>query len=229
MSDTCPICGGTGFLRRDDGSGLARPCACELQRRAQVRAREIRTASGVSDSLLQRFTFDAYQPGRAVSPKCDMAEIKRTCEAYAAEPHGWLILAGSYGVGKTHLAYAIAGELLRRCVPVYAASVPEMLGMIRNGFRDAQGMDAEARLQALRSVEVLILDDWGSEKGSDWVSETMFQVLNHRYNERMATVITTNLTPSELKTRDGRLASRMMDRDLSSVRVMIAGDYRRGK
>lgn len=218
-----------GFLRRNDGSGLVRPCRCELERRAQKRARELREASGVSDAMLQRFTFSAFEPARAVAPKCDIGEVKRVCEAFAAEPRGWLVLMGTYGVGKTHLAYAIAGELLKRAVPVYAASVPEMLGMIRNGFRDAQGMDAEARLQALRRVEVLVLDDWGTEKGSDWVGETMFQVLNHRYNERMATVITTNLTPAQLTARDARLASRLMDRNLSKWMIMNAGDYRRGK
>jgi len=130
------------------------------------------------------------------------------------------------GTGKTHLVYAIAGALLQRAVPVYAASVPEMLTMVRNGFSDAQGLSAEQRLTALRTVEVLVLDDWGTERGSDWVSETLFSVLNARYNDRLATVVTTNLAPKTLAERDGRLASRLLDRDLSQWHVLLAGDYR---
>jgi DNA replication protein DnaC len=102
-----------------------------------------------------------------------------------------------------------------------------MLAMIRSGFSDAQGLSAEQRLTTLRTIEVLVLDDWGTEKGSDWVSETMFTVLNARYNERLATVITTNLSPVELAKRDARLASRMLDTNLSRVLLLDAGDYRR--
>ena len=222
----CTICGDTGWLRRDDGSGLAKPCRCELERRAQKRARELRSASGVSDAIYNRLTFEAFDASKTVDPRCDMARIKAACEAFAAEPHGWLVLMGSYGTGKTHLVYAIAGALLQRAVPVYAASVPEMLTMVRNGFSDAQGLSAEQRLTALRTVEVLVLDDWGTERGSDWVSETLFSVLNARYNDRLATVVTTNLAPKTLAERDGRLASRLLDRDLSQWHVLLAGDYR---
>ena len=124
------------------------------------------------------------------------------------------------------MAYAIAGDLLRRSVPVYAASVPEMLATIRNGYSDAQGYTAEQRIRALRTVEVLVLDDWGTEKGSDWVSETMFGILNARYNDRLPTVITTNLSAEELRRKDARLASRLLDAELSTVCVLVAGDYR---
>jgi DNA replication protein DnaC len=221
----CATCGGAGWLRTGDGSPAV-PCRCTLKRQAEARAKELREASGVAPALFDRMTFAAYHPERAVKPVSDVAEAKRLCEEYAASPRGWLVLSGGYGTGKTHLAYAIAGDLLRRSVPVYAASVPEMLGMIRNGYSDDQGVTAEARLKALRQVEVLVLDDWGTERGSDWVSETMFTVLNSRYNDRRATVITTNLTPQELARKDARLASRMLDVDVSRVIVLAAGDYR---
>ena len=225
----CTLCGGSGvrYYEREGMAPAAGECVCRKRERAEKRARELREASGVSTALFERLTFDSYDPSKAVHAKCDLAAIKAACEAFAALPQGWLILAGSYGVGKTHLAYAIAGALLRRAVPVYAASVPEMLAMIRSGFNDAQGMSAEQRLNTLRTIEVLVLDDWGTEKGSDWVSETMFTVLNARYNERLATVITTNLAPTELVKKDARLASRMLDTELSQVLFLVAGDYRR--
>lgn len=226
---TCPICGGSGvrYYEREGLTPAAGECICRKRERAEKKARELREASGVSTALFERLTFASYDPSKVVGPRCDVAGIKRTCEEFAALPKGWLILAGPVGTGKTHLSYAIAGELLKRAVPVYAASVPEMLAMIRSGFSDAQGLSAEQRLTTLRTIEVLVLDDWGTEKGSDWVSETMFTVLNARYNERLATVITTNLSPVELAKRDARLASRMLDTNLSRVLLLDAGDYRR--
>jgi DNA replication protein DnaC len=225
----CTLCGGSGvrYYPREGLPDAAAECVCRKRERAERRAVALREASGVSETLFERFTFDTFLPEQALSPRCDMAAAKRACQEFAALPKGWLVLAGSYGVGKTHLAYAIAGALLRRAVPVYAASVPEMLTMIRGGFSDRQGYTAEQRLAALRTIEVLVLDDWGTEKGSDWVSETMFTVLNSRYNERLATVITTNLSPTELAQRDARLASRLLDAGLSRVLVLVAGDYRR--
>lgn len=231
---TCPICGGSGtrYYPREGQTDAAGECICVKRARAERRARELREASGVSNALFERLTFASYDPAKAVSPRCDIAAIKRTCEQFAAQPKGWLVLAGGVGGGKTHLVYAIAGELLKRAVPVYAASVPEMLAMIRSGFSDAQGLSAEQRLATLRKIEVLVLDDWGTERrkpeeGVDWVSETLFTVLNARYNERLATVITTNLSPVELAKRDARLASRMLDTNLSRVLLLDAGDYRR--
>ena len=226
MSD-CPICHGMSWLRPPNG-GPAIECECLLRRRAEKRARELREASGVSDAVYERLTFEAFDPRKTVAPKCDMYGIKAACVEFAAQPSGSLLLAGAYGTGKTHLAYAIAGELLRRSEPVYAASMPEMLTTIRNGFNDAQGYSAEQRIRALRTVSVLVLDDWGTEKGSDWVSETMFSVLNARYNDRLPTVVTTNLSPAELTRKDGRLASRLLDKALSRVLVLAAGDYRGG-
>ena len=132
MTD-CPICHGMSWLRPPNG-GPAVECECLLRRRAEKRARELREASGVSDAVYERLTFATFDPRKAIEARCDMPSIKAACVEFAAQPSGWLLLAGPYGVGKTHLAYAIAGELLRRSEPVYAASVPEMLTTIRNGL-----------------------------------------------------------------------------------------------
>jgi len=221
-----------GYLRRnlpvgDPQFGKLVPCRCTLQRRAERRARELRDASGVSEELYARFTFETFDPTLAIAPRCDMQEIKRACEQFAANPNGWLVMAGKYGTGKTHLAYAIAGELLKQGTPVYAASVPEMLGMIQAGINRPDN-DIDDRMRALRQVDVLILDDWGVEKITEWAYQCLFTVLNSRYNERAATVVTTNMLPDEWVKRDGRLASRLGDRQLSRVLVFASGDYRQG-
>jgi DNA replication protein DnaC len=100
-----------------------------------------------------------------------------------------------------------------------------MLGMIQAGINRPDN-DIDARLRALRQVDVLILDDWGVEKVTEWAYQCLFTVLNSRYNERVPTVVTTNMMPGEWAERDGRLASRLGDTQLSKVLVFATGDYR---
>lgn len=232
---TCAVCGGMGVIRVVDENGetardsngqfIYRKCLCRVRAEAEHLARDLRAASGISDSVYERFTLDNWNPSAVRSPRCHPAAILETCRRYAAHPDGWLVLMGPVGVGKTHLAYALAGELLRRAVPVYAANVPAMLAMIRAGYGDG-GMLAEQRIDQLRSIQVLVLDDWGTERATDWASETLFTVLDARYLNRLPTVVTTNLPLPKLAAKGDRLASRLMDRDLSQVVVLDAGDYR---
>ena len=220
----CEICRGMGRVRTPDGA--YRDCVCALRRRREQRARELREASGIPDEVFDRLTFATFDPKGAVQSHCDMAAIKETCQQYADSPEGWLVLIGPVGVGKSHLAYAIAGEALRRGGAVYAANVGAMLGMIRAGYADEQGLNAEQRLERLRAVELLVLDDWGTERATDWAAETLFAVLDTRYLTQRPTVVTTNLPLHKLAEGGDRLASRLVDRRLSRVLVLNAGHYR---
>ncbi len=219
----CPICAGYGRVRSP--AGVYRDCECTLRRRAEQRARELREASGIPDGIFERLTLDTWQPSQVRAPRCNATEILAACRAYAERPDGWLVIMGPVGVGKTHLAYGIAGDVLRRGGAVYAANVPSMLGMIRSGF--GAGISAEHRIEQLRAVDVLVLDDWGTERTTDWVSEVLFAVLDARYLRRAPTVVTTNLPLHDMAAKGDRLASRLMDRELSHVLVLNAGDYRR--
>lgn len=220
----CEICGGAGRVRTPDG--VYRDCVCAVRRRAERRARELRQVSGIHDEVFDRLTFGTFDAKSAVQPHCDMVAIKRACEGYAESPEGWLVLIGPVGTGKSHLAYAIAGDVLRRGRGVYAANVGAMLSMIRAGYADEQGLTAEQRLDRLRGVELLVLDDWGTERATDWAAETLFAVLDTRYLTQRPTVVTTNLPLHKLAEGGDRLASRLVDRRLSRVLVLNAGDYR---
>jgi DNA replication protein DnaC len=182
--------------------------------------------SGIPDEVFSRLTFASFHPEQAVRARTDVAAIKGVCEAYAEQPAGWLVLMGPVGVGKSHLAYAIAGEALRRGTPVFAANVSAMLAMIRQGYGDGQQLTAEQRMERLRGVELLVMDDWGMERATDWADETLFGVLDTRYLTQRPTVVTTNLPLLALANKGDRLASRLTDRRLSQVLVLNAGDYR---
>ncbi len=150
-------------------------------------------------------------------------QMVSACKAYAAgeSPAPWLVLGGSKGWGKTHLAVAIVNAR-------YASgkqwgiflTVPDLLIELRAGFQDNS---YEGRLTLLRAAPLLVLDDLGVEyhrhtngnEGS-WAEEQLYLVLNHRYLHQMETVVTTNV---QLDRLDPRLADRLLDSGTGLVQV----------
>ena len=108
---------------------------------------------------------------------------------------GGLFVYGVRGTGKTKLAAIIANEQARAGHPVLFASVPDLMADIRASFDG--GKTAET-VQAVKETPFLVLDDLGSEKMSEWVGEQLFCIVNHRYNERLQTVVTSNYSPTEI-------------------------------
>ena len=120
----------------------------------------------------------------------------------AVESARWVLDGGSgvflYGVrgtGKTKLAAIIANERARAGHPVLFASVPDLMADIRASF---DGSKTAETVQAVKETPFLVLDDLGSEKMSEWVGEQLFCIVNHRYNERLQTVVTSNYSPTEI-------------------------------
>lgn len=143
----------------------------------------------------------------------------------AVEAARWMLAGGSgvffygtKGTGKTKLAAIIANERARAGSPVLFASVPDLMADIRRSFKD--GTTSEA-VQAVKNTPFLVLDDLGAEKMTEWVGEQLFCIVNHRYNERLATVVTSNYSPTQVITHmatvDGR--GNVID-DLQGQRIM---------
>lgn len=136
----------------------------------------------------------------------------------------WLVLAGSYGLGKTHLALAAGRRSLRYFAEkaaeksrstVYSGSSPvkfisssEMIQAIRDSY-GSDSEDEKTLMNGYKRAKLLIIDDLGTEKASEWQQEKMYLVLNHRYNELLPTIITTNLSGSELTKH---ISPRVVDR-----------------
>ena len=106
-----------------------------------------------------------------------------------------LLIVGSYGTGKTHLAAAIANKLMSEGVPVLFNTFSGHLNELKCEFNGGKG-DYKRQME---SVDMLILDDVGKEKQSEWTQSIMFDVINHRYEHMLPIVITTNLQNAELK------------------------------
>lgn len=120
----------------------------------------------------------------------------------AVEAARWMLAGGSgvflygtKGTGKTKLAAIIANERARAGSPVLFASVPDLMADIRASF---DGGNTAETVQAVKETPFLVLDDLGSEKMSEWVGEQLFCIVNHRYNERLQTIVTSNYSPTEI-------------------------------
>lgn len=232
---TCPICGGLGYVRYEvptEHEKFGRVFACEC-RRAQAEAERIAYLKRIGG--LQQFetkTFDSFNPGRAGLSQTEQQSLRfafERAQAFAHSPEGWLVLQGRYGCGKTHLATAIAHMVIARGDAAIFVTVPDLLDYLRAPFRSDDENTAgsyDRRFDEVRTVELLILDDLGTESPTPWAREKLFQIINHRYNLRLPTVFTTNL---ELDQMEERLRSRLRDMALSTTVTISAPDYRRDR
>jgi DNA replication protein DnaC len=171
-------------------------------------------------------TFESFVPegyGLNAERRKNLRDTYALARAFANDPQGWLILTGGYGSGKTHLGAAIANYRLERGDGVLFVFVPDLLDHLRAAFAPDSAISYDQRFEQVRETPLLILDDLGVESATPWAKEKLLQILNHRYNARLPTVITTNRRLEDL---DPRLRSRMIDPELCQVRHILAHDYR---
>ena len=120
-----------------------------------------------------------------------------------------LLLMGPSGVGKTHLAVAALKELIARGHGGLFCDYRELLKEIQGSYNPASESTEMKILEPIRTVEILVLDDLGASKPSDWVRDIVGIVLNARYNEKRTTIITTNyLDTSDIRRRSQPPAQR---------------------
>jgi DNA replication protein DnaC len=139
--------------------------------------------------------------------------------------HG-LCFVGTTGVGKTTLACRLVDALCRRGNPAYYLNWPLFLAWVRQGIDTTEGSgDA---LTAICNAPVLVLDDLGREKPSEWTKDQLYVVMERRYSEALPTIVTTNETTDAWDTRFGAaVASRL--HEMCQVVPMVGQDMRKHK
>jgi DNA replication protein DnaC len=176
--------------------------------------------------LLERMTFERYD-ARGNKPSAEQrTSLERALEAargFASYPDGWLTLWGPTGVGKTHLAVAIASECLKRGEKVFFAFVPDLLDHLRSAYGPSSAVSYDQVLDQVRNADLLILDDLGRERGGPWPEEKLYQIVVHRHNLRLPTVIT---TLDDFEGELGPIRSRANDKAVGYVVAVKAPDYR---
>ena len=203
---------------------FGKPIMCQC-RQGELDARRSQDYGEISGlGILEDWTFESFDRNvRGVSNAFDV------CLSYAQNPDGWLLLTGSFGCGKTHLAAAVANYVAQTQVmqPLFTV-VPDLLDYLRAAFAPDRGESYDDRFNEVRNSSLLVLDDLGTENATPWATEKLFQIINYRYNQRRPTIITTN---RDFDRMDPRIASRIKDTAICTHLFIDAKDYRerRGK
>ncbi|MCA1718770.1 MAG: ATP-binding protein [Actinobacteria bacterium] len=183
----------------------------ELSRR-EARVTTLRERSGLSKRM-KGYALDNFD--HYVSPATTRARIKvdeylKNWEENREAGRG-LYFCGGVGTGKTHLAVAVMNEIMaRKRVPSLFVTVPEFLDNLREAYM-IPGRDLDEWMDTVKNADLLVLDDLGSERPTEWVRERLFVIVNHRYREALPTLFTSNIGPKDLASQLGeRTASRII-------------------
>jgi DNA replication protein DnaC len=204
-AEVCPKCEGTGWKSVTTGSDRrVTRCECQLKERAHALLAAARIPRRYEHCELSNFEFQG--PHIALAP-ARMAACKFV-EDYPLDNTG-LLLIGSIGVGKTHLAVGILKELvLSKGVPCLFYDYRELLKQIQNSYNASVQATELDVLRPVFETEVLVLDELGAVKPTEWVWDTVSLILNTRYNDNRTTIITTNYPDGPSQTLRGHVSSR---------------------
>src|SRR5258707_4702205 len=187
IAEVCPVCGGSGWRSAGSDRRVLR-CDCRLKLRADALLGSARIPKRYEHCELSNFEFDGPHAHlmRARMEACKFVE------EYPLDNTG-LLLIGSIGVGKTHLAVGIIKELiLGKGIGCLFYDYRELLKQIQNSYNDSVKATELDVLRPVFETEVLVLDELGAIKPTEWVWDTVSLILNTRYNDNRTTLITTN-------------------------------------
>src|SRR5208283_2075287 len=198
MEEICSLCEGSGLrIVEEGGRQVARPCECRAARRAARMLEQAQIPRRYEDCTLEN--FEPKYDGADRTLQSALVQARGFVKGYPVETDGkGLLLVGPVGVGKTHIAVGILKELVQeRGAHGLFYDYRELLKEVQNSYNQTV---AATELEVLRPVfeaEVLVLDELGAAKPSDWVWDTVAHILNTRYNDRRTTIITTNYANAE--------------------------------
>jgi DNA replication protein DnaC len=198
--ENCQLCRGTGWklVPRPDGAGkFAVACDCGMEDRANRVLSRAHIPKRYEHCDFESYVTD-LSDGKTWTPQhtASLKFAKSWTETFTRDFPGGsdkgLLFMGPSGVGKTHLAVAALKELIVRGHACLFCDYRELLKEIQASYNPASESTEMSILDPIRTVEVLVLDDLGASKPSDWVRDIVSIVLNARYNEKRTTIITTN-------------------------------------
>lgn len=203
----------------------------EANRRRIARIERLTGNSGMGERFKRR-TFDTYECKTDTQRKCfaRAKEYADNFDAHLSDGSG-LFIAGSVGTGKTHLAAAISLQLLNQGVPVIFRTAMDMLGDIKRAYSGE--VSESAVLNEYKQAKLLVIDDLGKERMTEWAAAVLYGIINARYENMLPTIVTTNFSTGDLlkslgeeTTRAQAILSRLME--TCAFMPMKWGDYRTG-
>lgn len=232
-SALCPQCAGSGWKTIPATSSKPQSvvrCDCRVGNWTERLVKKARIPARYEHCTLSN--FDSDFPGANRTLAAALFQANRFVEEYPVETTG-LMLLGPIGVGKTHLAVGILRELvMQKSASCLFYDYRELLKEIQNSYNASVQTTELEVLKPVFDTEVLVLDELGAVKPTEWVWDTVSHILNTRYNDKRTTIITTNfddLPPGkgrsalEKTSRDDTLGDRIGERMRSRLHEMCKG------
>jgi len=160
----------------------------------------------------QNMTLESFQERPNELDAVQQASLRQALAAarrYAEQPTNWLLIRGTYGSGKTHLAAAVANRVAHGGKSVLFVVAADLLDYLRATFQPGSAVSYDQRFNEIRRAWLLVLDDLSTQNASPWAREKLVQILNYRYVSGSATVLT--ISHSDWESLDERLRSRLED------------------
>jgi len=218
---SCEICGGTGFeIVERDGREYAQPCRCRRKAAASDDSKAAILARCRIPPRYQDCTLSTFDAVSAVH-RSAIEKVMAFCNGYpylGTEEGLGLLFSGTNGVGKTHLAVATLRELAEsKGARGEFWDFHELMREIKRSY-DPETRTTEMQvLDPVVEIDILLLDDLGAWKITDWMNDTLFYILNSRYLARRPTLITTNF--QDVSGREAASANHMVRREYLVDRI----------
>ena len=195
----CSECQGTGWVLVESEPGTAaRRCKCYLERKNQLLLEQANIPRRYRNCTFQNFEIhnDSHKDALKISNK-----FVKNCPVQDVG----LLFLGPCGVGKTHLAVATIQELIhKKEVPCYFCDFRELIRNIQGSYSPDSALTEVDILSPIFQSEVLVLDELGAKRTTAWVEETVFYIINNRYNNKRLTIFTSNYPDCDEDEEDPR-------------------------
>jgi DNA replication protein DnaC len=192
--EVCAICGGTGWrIVEKDGLSGAQRCECVALGRAEALLKRARIPANYQDDRFDNFSNRSSDQLGTIQ-----GLLLRYCQNYPNVTPPGLLFIGEPGTGKTHLAVAVLQRLIEHGFQGVFVDYQQLLDRIRASYDPASGESPREAYEEALDVDVLLLDDLGAHRVTDWVEDTITSIITHRCNERKPTIVTTNVVDPDM-------------------------------
>lgn len=240
-SGLCPQCGGTGWERiLEEGFEKVKRCKCYYEDRRKRLLTSARIPRRYLHCTLDQFDDNYIDrdkwPLDASKPQVNISMAKEAAQSFVRQypnQSKGLLFMGPCGVGKTHLAVAIIRELIKKKgISCLFYDFRDLLKEIQASYNPQSQTSEISVLGPVLKTEVLLLDELGATKVTDWMRDTLTYIINSRYNENLITLITSNWMDDKRgdeETLEERIGTRLRSRlyEMCKVYEILGPDFRK--
>ncbi len=194
----CEKCHGSGWIIHErDGISAAEKCSCAAAARTENNKAASQIPPLYQNASFENFLLPRDNPVAQSAMAKVMVDVRAYTRQFPATDKPGLLFIGDPGVGKTHLAAAVLRALLARGFEGIFFDYQNLLEKIKSSYNELSGSSDREAYRSTLDADILLLDDLGAHRVTDWVEDTVTSIITWRCNHRKPTIITTNLADAD--------------------------------